>query len=409
MQKSNLCSLKFLWNKALHRSQMTGIYGDLNWGYLLFPVIIYISVSCEKKSGQDGQVIGYTVDTLVIDSKGRLLDLNGWMLTSDLDDKETSFYLYNSFDLSIDEINLDRQEFVRSYPLEAEGPNGVGEYIFNLQLLNDSLFFTKSFIHSSLIDRNGHIVKRMGWEDARDSKGMKLEQFPRKKEVVTGKEDMKVFGVNFDLKNREVFLDVLSVRDNTVNRFDIDPENSYHDFFFRFDDEANFLDPAVHLGIDKNYIRISHQFSNEIILFNPEGEFVKVVHYEPQLTPKRAKVPEGSEIKSREQIKKDYQHILEQVRFETPVWDGVKNRYFRLSSKRIFTDTYKNERSLVPETKETIVFLSVLDGDFNQISEMEIDELNDDREKYFAKGGKLWVCQNFSDELGFLVFDLVSH
>jgi hypothetical protein len=133
---------------------------------------------------------------------------------------------------------------------------------------------------------------------------------------------------------------------------------------------------------------------------------VKVVHYEPQITPKRAKIPDGPEIKSRDQIKKDFQLIVEQVRFESPVWDGLKNRYFRLSSKRIFTDTYKHERSLVPETKETIVFLSVFDAEFNLISEMEIDELNDERVKYFAKDGKLWVCQNFSDELGFLVFDL---
>lgn len=37
---------------------------------------------------------------------------------------------------------------------------------------------------------------------------------------------------------------------------------------------------------------------------------------------------------------------------------------------------------------------------------MEIDELDDERVKHFAKEGKLWVGQNFSDELGFLVFDL---
>ena len=37
---------------------------------------------------------------------------------------------------------------------------------------------------------------------------------------------------------------------------------------------------------------------------------------------------------------------------------------------------------------------------------MQIDELNNERVKYFAKDGKLWVCQNFSDELGFVVIDI---
>ena len=55
--------------------------------------------------------------------------------------------------------------------------------------------------------------------------------------------------------------------------------------------------------------------------------------------------------------------------------------------------------------KDCFVFLSVFDSEFNLISEIEIKELNDERLKHFAKDGKLWVAQNFSDELGFLVFD----
>lgn len=317
--------------------------------------------------------------------------------------KGNRFFLLNHFDLSIDEIDLNRHGFVKSYPLEPEGPNGVGNYIFSLQSINDSLFFTKSVTGSSLFHKNGHIIRRIAWEDARDAKGIELKQFYRKTEVVSGIGDLNVFGLNFDSKNGKVFLDVLSVRENQVQRFDIDPENSYHDFILRWDD--NVFPPVVELSSDKNYIHISHEYSNEIILFNPEGEFVKVVQYEPQKTPKRAKIPGGPEIKSRGQAGKDYQRILEQVRFEHPVWDSVKKRYLRLSSKSAFTDTYIDE-SLLPEIKETRVFLSIFDAEFNLISEMEIDELDNERVKYFAKDGKLWVCQNFSDELGFLVFDL---
>lgn len=96
---------------------------------------------------------------------------------------------------------------------------------------------------------------------------------------------------------------------------------------------------------------------------------------------------------------------MEQVRFESPVWDSVKKRYLRLSSKKTFTDTFIDE-SFLPEIKETRVFLSIFDAEFNLISEMQIDELNNERVKYFAKDGKLWVCQNFSDELGFVVIDI---
>lgn len=67
--------------------------------YLIFLVIIGITISCQRKNdAQASHDLSYSVDTVIIDSKGRLLDLNGWMLTSDLDDEKTSFYLYNRFD-----------------------------------------------------------------------------------------------------------------------------------------------------------------------------------------------------------------------------------------------------------------------------------------------------------------------
>lgn len=361
-----------LWLKVLHQGQWKGRYGKWEGGDLLILAILCVSFSCqERKIEQDSNEIEYSVDTLNIDSKDQILDLRGNLMHLTLADKGKSFFLLNHFSLSIDEIDLDRHVFVNNHQLEPEGPNGVGEYIFSLQSINDSLFFTKSIIGSSVFDRRGRVIKRINWLEAADSNGMQLEQIPTK-QVWSGTDDFKVFGINFDSKDREVYLDVLSVRNNTVKRFDIDPENSYHDFIFSFDD--NVMPPDVHLSSDKNYVRISHEYSNEIILFNPEGEFVRVVHYEPKMTPKRAKIPGGPEIKSRDQVRKEYQRLLEQVRFEAPVWDNVNNRYFRLSSKRIFADTYDDESFFVPVTKETIVFLSIFDADFNLIKEIKIDE-----------------------------------
>ncbi|HSI74268.1 MAG TPA: hypothetical protein VK957_00165 [Lunatimonas sp.] len=87
-----------------------------------------------------------------------------------------------------------------------------------------------------------------------------------------------------------------------------------------------------------------------------------------------------------------------------PVWDREKQRYLRISAKRVFSDI-REEGAFLPEIKEVIVCLSVFDDEFNLMSETVIPELNTDFVKYFAKDGKLWVYENFSDELGFLVFE----
>lgn len=216
-------SLKFISAKYRRQCLYASIIGHLKLNYVLIAVFCYLSFSCqEKRSSGESESITYSIDSLIIDSKGRLLDLNGGMVNSDLDDQKTTFYLFNNFDQSIDEIDLEKREFIRSYPLEAEGANGVGKYIFGIQCLDDSLFFVKSNILSTVIDRNGQVVSRIGWDEAKDSSGVQFIPLPRYLELVAGKDNLKVFGVHFDFQKVEAFLDVLSVSDNTAKRFDID-------------------------------------------------------------------------------------------------------------------------------------------------------------------------------------------
>lgn len=382
------------------------IAASWKWEFFIFSLLVYLSFSCQGvKSGEDRAIVGYELDTVMIDSKDRILDLRMNLMFSDLGPTEKSLLNFNQFDLSIDEIDLDQLAFVKTYPLEAEGPNGVGPMIVGLQALNDSLFFTKSFVISTISNKKGQVKERIFWEEAKDANGDLLEQFPRRYELVAGTSNEKIAALSFDIQKKKIYLDILSIKDGTVKRLDGDPENSYSDFFLSFDDQVNFQDPAVRLSGSTDYILVSHEYSNEIILFDSEGEFVKVVHYEPKLTPARADIPAGPAFKSRDQIQNEYKHLLEQVRFGPLVWDTENKRYFRLSAQKIFEETREQSSEQTKTTSRTNVFLAVLDADFNLISEMELPEMLDEQVKYFAKDGSLWVAQNFSDELGFLVFE----
>lgn len=120
--------------------------------------------------------LSYVVDTVVIDAKGRLLDLERGIFISGLDDKESSLFLYNRFDHSIDEINLDSLTFFNNLPLEAEGPNGTGNSINYINVLKDSLFFIKSFYKSGVFDRKGRLVEGIDWERAVNSNSSQHEE-----------------------------------------------------------------------------------------------------------------------------------------------------------------------------------------------------------------------------------------
>ena len=368
-----------------------------------FLLILCVFFSCQRKDNEvDNQGLSYSVDTVIIDSKGRLLDLERGIFISGLDDKESSLFLYNRFDHSIDEINLNSLTFVNNYPLEAEGPNGTGNHVNYMNVSKDSLFFIKSFYKSGVFDRKGDVVERIDWERVANSASSQHEE-KRWNEMMIDALDSKVFGLSYNNTKGEVFLDVLSVQDSLVNRHDIDPEKSYHNFILAVEEPRTFLDPLVYMNYE-NQLIFSHQYSSELILYDPEEEIVKTVYYEPSMTGKRVKDPRGP-ITTNEQVQHEYQHFLEQVRFSPPVWDGKNQRYFRLSAKRVFSDT-REEGAFLPDMKEIKVFLTILDAKFNLVAETVIPELKSETAKYFAKDGKLWVYENFSDELGFIVVDI---
>jgi len=376
--------------------------------YFTFLAIISIAFSCQsKENGDSNKDLLYLVDTVVIDSKGRILDLDTYIFKSDLDDEKSTLFLFNKFDHSIDEIDMDDLEVVNNYSFEPEGPDGTGRYVYNINVFKGGLIFIKSNNGSAVFDKNGGVSKKIDWVNSKNSKGLKYGLIPQN-EIAFGSEELKVFGLSYDNKNRDVILDVLSVKENSVKRFDIDHEKSYHNFVLTIEDQQGntFLDPIVYLRSENDFIMVSHQFSNEIYLFNGDGEHVQTIHYEPQMTTSRPKDLSGKSISSFKQVQEEYQHFLEQVRFGPPVWDRIKKRYLRLSASRVFSDTRSRESSLLPEILEVKVYLSVFDTNFNLISEVHIPELTTEFVKYFAKDGKLWVFQNISDELGFIVIDI---
>ncbi|SHN25258.1 protein of unknown function [Cyclobacterium lianum] len=254
-------------------------------------IILIISFSCGKSQDSASvESIVYSVDTVIIDSKDRLLDLKRGIWNSDLNDDESAIFLYNGFDHSIDEVKLDHFKITNNYPLETEGPNGTGEHVNYINFLNDSLIFIKSFGRSGVFAKNGDLVERIDWGNAIDSSGMDYSGTPQN-EIASNFRDLKVFGLYYDRKNKNVFLDVLSVGENSIKRYDIDSEKSYHHFVLTVDDpkDYTYLDPIVYMSFENDFVLVSHQFSNELYLFNLIGEFIKMVNYKPEMTPERAR------------------------------------------------------------------------------------------------------------------------
>jgi hypothetical protein len=369
----------------------------------IFFFVFGLLFSCSQKATDDfGEVFSYSLDTLVIDSKDRNLDLSRNITNASVNMEKNTIYLFNKFDHSIDEINLEKLEYVQSIPFDKEGPNGTS-HINYIYALEDDLFFIKGSVKSGVYNKDAKLLKSADWSKVNDGDDF---QMIRNELTLEYSDSMKVFGLPFNF-DRSISLDILSVNTHTKETIEIDSEKAYQNNILEFDDDGRyfFLDPMVYLTSENGYAMVSHDFSNEIYIFNAAGEQVKKVSYEPTLTPKSVKQIDKKEIVSVAILEKTYQGFLEQVKFSPPVWDQENKRYLRLSAQREYTDI-KPENAFLPQIKETKVFLTVFDEDFNLVLEGEIPELVTESTKYFVKDGKLWVFANLDDEMGFVRISL---
>jgi len=369
--------------------------------YLVGSILLF---SCNRSSiDPPFESVKYTIDTVLINSKNKTIDLSNKILISDLGIGASSLFIYNSFDHSIDEIILDSLVLGAKIPLLKEGPNGTGDNVSNINILKDGSWFIKSSTNSGIFDMFGKLKKKIDWENATDSIGKKINIIPK----ITVMIEDKLFGISYNQKNKEIFLDVFDTLENSISRFNLDINNSYSGYILEINDKNSysFLDPMVQISVADSIVIISHEYSSDLILYNTILGTIETIEYFPKLTPNRAKDVLGIQINSSKMLGKEYQNFLEQIRFSSPVWDNRKQVFYRLSAIRRFSDIKKQDE-FISEILMTNVYLTVFDFQFNIISEVEIPELSSETGKYFVKNGKLWIYQNFNDELGFIVIDV---
>jgi hypothetical protein len=372
--------------------------------YLII-LILLISACTAREIEVENTTVSYLLDTVRINSKNEILDLWGFASFSDLDFEKKSIFSYNSFNHSLDQIDLDQLEFKKRIAFEKEGPNGTGEIFVEFNVLKDDRFFIKSFEQSAIFDDNGNLIQKVDWRNSIDSNGEKYGDFPRR-QILVDRENLLVFGLSYDYENVEVNLHVLSVGENKVDRLDLNSKKSYGDLSIRSAQSGNIIDPSIEIKHQNNKIIISYEFSSEIVYYDYKVKALIFVDYNPTLTPKRVNPPNIS-VGTLEQIIKETKHFYEQVRYYRPVWDLESKQYFRLSTTTIFSEENKeNSKYTYGEVQEIKVFLSVFDSEFNLLSEFEIEELADFDNDYFTKDGKLWLFINFEDEMGFVRISL---
>lgn len=357
-----------------------------------FLAIVLVLTSCFKKNNTnesaDNLEFTYTFDTVSIKSEPHLFNLSHGIPMVKLSQDEHYLYFFDDYNLGLEKINLDKNEFELSIPLEKEGPKGIGatfDYVPDdngtIQLLT-----LKNLLS---IDEQGILI---------NSHPSFLENFDLKKEsrflqgAKISDDSQFIYGLASSLNQKQT-LRWFNLKDNAFNEV--------------------FLDSMAYrksLEIDLGRLKLSGMqeaayFDSQIFVYHDDGiDFyvldpislnLKFHDFKPTKIPKRK---EGNYPKSGSTA--DILNILEmeklEINYYRMVYDSSKKRYYRIASQ-------KRENQIqggIPNQ-----FLLIFSDDFKLIHEEDLSNLPFSITTYFVQKGKFWVFNKESEELEFFVFD----
>ncbi|WP_332912663.1 DUF4221 family protein [Algoriphagus boritolerans] len=126
----------------------------------LFAVAL-IAFSCGSNVSKDSassnvlEDINFTIDTVVVNPGEEIINLASGLRLSDLSPDKRTLYLLDDKDKSLSVIDLEELKLLRKLPFEREGPNGIGQYLYAVQLLPDEQFLFSGFQNTGIYSFQG--------------------------------------------------------------------------------------------------------------------------------------------------------------------------------------------------------------------------------------------------------------
>ncbi|TVP52955.1 MAG: DUF4221 domain-containing protein [Mongoliibacter sp.] len=280
--------------------------------------------------------------------------------------------------------------------LEKEGPDGVGEMVYDFNLLGNDLFFAGSR------GRRFGIFNLYGEKQ----KDIDLNEFDAlfdipvsiNNSLVFDQSPVSIFGDltlwNPDGSN-ESRLGVWKVEDQVLNTYDINNWFKISDFKSVIT-TPNYDMPAYaywfHVDTWKSQVLVSANVRSSLVRYS-NGEF-EVVEIDHQKIPKKMNGKLSDRYNSREEFETDFNRLQQEINYSHPVWDVESEVFYRFAYKK-----KSDDKESLPNAE---VFLIIMDRDFKILHEIQIPQLSKSPNFHFVKDGMIWMFENVEDEVSFI-------
>jgi hypothetical protein len=367
--------------------------------FYLFLMGAFVLFSCggnsseQSKSDNILENLTVTIDTVMIDSKGKLFDLGRGPHSSSVSEDGQYLYLFNSRTHQIQQINLEKLEWEKDFDFEVEGPDGISDMVLNTKTMDDGTFLITSFNNLGIFSDDGTKLKDLSIS----SLPLKTDLQELDYSLILSKDQKSLFslpGVRFF--GPRTFAKI-NLETYEINNFPI-PEM---DWIF----ELKVGTASYPVFQEYMYLQeVNHQImtlspsTSSFYRYNLETDSLAYHSFVHALSPVANDAKVKTIVETDQEYKEEMRKFIMGMYFGPLIWHEHKKVYIRFGRK-------SNEVDESWQIISSQVFMYAYDRDFNLIGEAELPEKSEFPRDFFLKDGKLWSYVNVEDELGFAVMD----
>ncbi|SFT76657.1 protein of unknown function [Algoriphagus locisalis] len=366
--------------------------------YLVLLLLLAI-VSCNAEKNSEKSSIGdfefsYTVDTVKVDSKGLLLNVQGGFLSMSVSAEDQTLYFFNTSEKRLDFIDLTNYEINRSIRFSLDGPNSIGTQTpYEFRSINDGTIIIPSFDAIRKVDSSGLVLDIYNWDNIAFQKGNIPEgnilsfsgEYNENGEVFYG-----IYGVARGGNRSGVGLAILDIPNLSVQTIEVPLLKRTEEYKVVLEGEMSISsgDKYFFQLVDQRVL-ISTESFNSIAVYDLGEGTLRQLDFQSDLLPAKKPGNFPKKVNSQKALEDALQLKAKEITFGSFEWDAERRHFLRFSYKQLGIDPLRYD-----------TFLSVFDEDFNLINEVkEVPMLNGNT---FFHNGYLHKGININDELAFV-------
>jgi hypothetical protein len=369
--------------------------------FVLLPLMIF---SCSQYSERTAiRTVTFTIDTVMVDPGEDFIYMQDGASTVSPDG--AFFYHFNRPIHTLEKISLEQLRPVDKHPFEKEGPNGTGDMVYSIHMLDNNHIYINADQSSGIFSLDGARTEHFNLDY--DFEG----------DLITANEGVDyhimvpdqlgvVFALVFNSEENTINLRKMDFKEKRITKYEIDPEGKIPQYSFTVPSMGKnpIGNPGVYLSVQGGSLLITTNLSNEIALYDPVGDSLVFKRSDHQLVSNEKTGKYPVEYASIRDLMVTYQKVGEEVNFLPPIWDETNERYYRFAHLIEF-EKEKAPDAMLPGISRLNLFIFIYNKNFDLLAESPVPLSL--RSVYglldsFVRDGSIWLGEGFDEELGFV-------